>query len=74
VKSARVLQNVIIEEGWVEIHLKYIALFPAETFLFCLHKIKAEISIQPKWSETLSECLSVPIELFFCKLPYTKHI
>jgi hypothetical protein len=48
--------------------LKDIALFPAEMFLFCLHNIQAEIFKQPRWSEMLSECLSVPIELFVCKL------
>ena len=40
-KAACVLQNVIIEKGWVENHLKDIALFQAEMFLFCLHNVRA---------------------------------
>jgi len=74
VKAAYVMLNVIIEKGWVESHLKDAALFPAEMLFFCLHNIQAEIFRQPRWSEMLSECLSVPIELFVCKLRYKKHI
>lgn len=74
VKATCVLKNVIIEKGWVESHLKDIALFPAEIFLFCLRNIPAEIFKEPRWSEMLSECLSVPIELFVSKLRYKKHI
>jgi hypothetical protein len=48
VKAACVLQNVIIEKGRVESHLKDIALFPAEMFLFCLLNIQAEIFKQPR--------------------------
>lgn len=70
VKAACVLQNVIIEKGWVEGHLKDIALYPAEMFLFCLQNIQAEIFRQPRWSEMFSECLSAPIKLFVCTLRY----